>query len=394
MNEPLPARQKLKDLLSTYYHRLGRRESPLAWCTSVGPAELLRSFGYQVYFPENHGAMIGAKRLGSRYIPEAGRAGFSPDICSYLTSDIGAFLLNETPLAVHGLASVPAPDILVYNTSQCRDVKEWFSFYAEKFKVPLFGIETPRDIDDVNGPLLAYLESSWNKLIADLEIVSGQRFNPEKFTAVVDLSGQACRLWQEFLELNRDHATPYNFFDHINLMAPVVVLRGEKEAVDFYRELVNEGKAANINAVKASYRFYWEGMPVWGKIRFLAELFAKHNVSIVASTYCHSWAFAFDAADPLKSCVNAYGRIFIARSQQYKLNYLQEMCHNFSIDAIIFHDAKTCSTNTNSRYGLPAKLKSRTGVPALTFYGDLVDMRHFSEAEFTLRFEAFLEQLS
>jgi benzoyl-CoA reductase/2-hydroxyglutaryl-CoA dehydratase subunit BcrC/BadD/HgdB len=394
MSSAPKSQQKLKELLSAYYRSLGRRESPVAWCTSVGPAELLRSFGYQVYFPENHGAMIGAKRLGSRYIPEAGRAGFSPDICSYLTSDVGAFLLDETPLAVHGLERVPAPDVLVYNTSQCRDVKEWFTFYGEKFKVPLIGIETPRDIDVVDEPLLTYLESSWKKLIVDLETVSGRRFDPERFAAVVDLSGQACRLWQDFLETNRVRPARHDFFDHIILMAPVVVLRGEKNAVTFYRELLSEVAATGPATVKENYRFYWEGMPIWGKVRFLAELFAKHNIRMVASTYCHSWAFAFDAAAPLKSSIDAYGRIFITRSRQHKFNYLQDMCRNFSIDAMLFHDAKTCPANTNSRYGIPRKLVSQAGIPTLTFYGDLVDLRHFSEAEFTLRFEAFLEQLA
>jgi len=387
------ARQKLKELLSAYYQCLGRKESPVAWCTSVGPAELLRSFGYQVYFPENHGALLGAKRLGSRFIPEAGRAGYSPEICSYLTSDIGAFLLGETPLSAYGLERVPVPDVLVYNTSQCRDVKEWFAFYAEQFKVPLVGIETPRDIDDVNETLLTYLESSWERLIRDLEMISGRRFDREKFAAVVDLSGQACRLWQDFLETNRARPAAHDFFDHIMLMAPVVVLRGEKEAVAFYRALLDEVTAAGTDRPAERYRFYWEGMPVWGKVRFLAELFARHQVRMVASTYAHSWAFAFDAAAPIRSSVDAYGRIFIARSQQHKLDYLQKMCGDFSIDAVLFHDAKTCAANTNSRYGIPGKLKERTAVPTLTFYGDLVDTRHFSEAEFTLRFEAFLEQL-
>jgi len=47
----------------------GAAPREVAWCTSVGPRELLRSFGYEVYFPENHGAMIGAMRGASRYIP-------------------------------------------------------------------------------------------------------------------------------------------------------------------------------------------------------------------------------------------------------------------------------------------------------------------------------------
>ena len=55
MRKPLAAQAKLKELLSAYYRRFAEKKAPVAWCTSVGPAELLRSFGYEVYFPENHG---------------------------------------------------------------------------------------------------------------------------------------------------------------------------------------------------------------------------------------------------------------------------------------------------------------------------------------------------
>ncbi len=58
----------------------------IAWCTSVGPAELLRAAGFLVFFPENHGAMLGATRMATDLIPVANAIGYSPDICSYLTA--------------------------------------------------------------------------------------------------------------------------------------------------------------------------------------------------------------------------------------------------------------------------------------------------------------------
>ena len=69
----------------------------IAWCTSVGPAELLRGMGFLVYYPENHSAMLGATRMATELIPYANAIGYSPEICSYLTSDIGAYLRKKTP---------------------------------------------------------------------------------------------------------------------------------------------------------------------------------------------------------------------------------------------------------------------------------------------------------
>lgn len=393
MRRPLKNQAKLKGLLTDYYGRLASNGKPIAWCTSVGPAELLRAFGFEVYFPENHGALIGAKRLGSKYIPYANQVGFSADICSYLTCDVGAFLAGETPLEDYGLTEVPKPDVLVFNTSQCREVKEWFGFYSEKFQVPCFGIHTPRNIDGATPPLLNYLRESWQELIRELERLRGVRLDLDYFKEVTELSHQACQLWQEFLESNQASPAPHTFFDHIILMAPAVVLRGTPEAKAFYIELMEEVQALDTSGIEERWRLYWEGMPIWGKIKFLAETFERHKVSIVASTYAHSWVFDFAASDMLASMIRAYATIFITQSQTGKLQYLADVANRFDVDAFIFHDAKTCPHNTNNRYALPKRVTESTGLPVLTVYGDLVDLRHFSEEELTLRLEAFIEHL-
>ena len=92
----IAATKACKKLMADHFYELdeasrtGSRK--IAWCTSVGPAELLRGMGFLVYFPENHGAMLGATRMSTDLIPYANALGYSPDICSYLTSDVGRYL--------------------------------------------------------------------------------------------------------------------------------------------------------------------------------------------------------------------------------------------------------------------------------------------------------------
>jgi len=96
----LEATNVMKTVMGRYFAELGQGPAEgkkTAWCTSVGPAELLRAMGFNVYFPENHGAMLGATRMATDLIPAANARGFSPDICSYLTSDIGSYLKNSSP---------------------------------------------------------------------------------------------------------------------------------------------------------------------------------------------------------------------------------------------------------------------------------------------------------
>ena len=63
------------------------------------------------------------------------------------------------------------------------------------------------------------------------------------------------------------------------------------------------------------------------------------------------------------------------------------------IDGLIFHDAKTCTNNTNSRYGMPQRLENELGIPNLVINGDLNDLRCLSDEQFRTNVEAFIEQL-
>ena len=69
------------------------------------------------------------------------------------------------------------------------------------------------------------------------------------------------------------------------------------------------------------------------------------------------------------------------------------MLKKFRIDGIIYHDAKTCPCNSNSRYGLPQRLERATGVPGLVISGDLNDLRCVSDEQTRTNIEAFIEQL-
>ncbi len=100
--------------------------------------------------------MLGATRMATELIPVANTIGYSPDICSYLTADIGAHLKGVSPLAkaYPGIEAPPRPDILVYNTNQCRDVQDWFSWYAKELDVPCIGITSPKNFTDVSEILV------------------------------------------------------------------------------------------------------------------------------------------------------------------------------------------------------------------------------------------------
>ena len=395
----------LRKVMADYFYSLNDASKSdskkVAWCTSVGPAELLLSMGFHVHYPENHGAVLGSSRAAMDYIPVANAIGYSPDICSYLTSDIGAYIKRETPLskAYEGIEGVPRPDVLVFNTNQCRDVQDWLNWYSRELKIPCIGISTYRNIGEVTNGHLTSIEYQIKSLIPTLEEVSGNKFDLDKFKHIVTLSRDCTKLWRKVLEANTAVPAPMTFFDATIHMGPAVVLRGSETAIEYYKTLLKELEekvAKKEGAVEEEkYRIYWEGMPIWGKLRDLAEFFIDLKTSVVASTYCNSWIFeAFDPDDPFLSMARAYTEIFIVRDEPFKERYIEKMVKQYKLDGILFHDSKTCPNNSNTRYGMPERLQKRLNIPTVTINGDLNDLRCYSEEQSKTNIEAYIEQLA
>jgi benzoyl-CoA reductase/2-hydroxyglutaryl-CoA dehydratase subunit BcrC/BadD/HgdB len=355
--------------------------------------------GFLVYFPETHSAMLGATRTATDYIPHANALGYAPEICSYLTADIGAYVSGFTPMQrAYGIESVPKPDILVFNTNQCRDVQDWFSWYAGEYGVPLVGVNTHRGIGQIAQSHISSVARQIEALVEPLERVTGREIDAAEFEQAVALSRECSELWKDVL--NTAAATPAHltFFDATTLMGPAVVGRGTQAAVDYYRILLAELEERVENGEGAvpdeRFRIYWEGMPVWGRLRAHSELFSSLQTCVLASTYCNSWIFAdLDPADPFNSMASAYTKLFIVRSDFVKEEYIKNMLSFFNADGIIYHNARTCPNNSNSNYGMPQRLTNETGVPSLVIDGDLNDLRCLSDEQTNTNIEAFVEQL-
>jgi len=424
--QPLQTTSQLKGILKSYYQEFfpshpasatigahgaadtAKAGGPkVAWCTSVGPSEILTALGFKVYFPENHGAMLGATRESNKFIPVANAQGYSPDICSYLTADIGSFLKAETPLTkAYGIPGIPKPDLLVYNTNQCREVQDWFAWYGRHFNCDMYGINSPWKIGTLAAQQIDYVETQFTELIPVAERISGNKFDIDRLREVVNLSRDCSLEWKKFLETARNAPAPISFFDGCIQMAPAVMLRGTPAAVDYYKALnaeVSERVKNKVGAVpKESVRLYWDGMPIWGKLRYFSDLFAGLNANAVASTYCNSWIFDCfngnsadpdDIRGPIRSLAEGYTRIFINRSEAAKEVEMTRLLKEYAVDGVIYHDAKTCPYNSNSRFGMPDRLSQATGIPNLVLNGDLCDLRCFSEEQTTTSVETFIEQI-
>lgn len=397
------ATQRLKALMREYFLDLDaaardpRRR--VAWCTSVGPCEILAAFDFATYFPENHGALLGAKKMSHELIPYAVSAGYCAESCSYMNSDIGAAIRGTSPLQeAYGISGPPRPDLLVYSTNQCREVQDWWSFFGRRHDAPVLGVCPPTHLGEITPAHVEFVRGQLAALIGRIERHFGLKLDWDRLEQTVALSSRASTLWRRVLETARARPAALTFWDGLIHMAPVILMRGSQTAVDYYEALLTEMQQRVCDGAGAlsheRFRLYWEGMPVWPRLRDLSEKFFNLGAAVAASTYCNSWAFEeYAGGDPLEWMARTSITIFINRDEPTKQAFLLEMMQRFALDGIIFHNARTCPNNTNSRFGMAQRLRERHGLAVLVIDGDLSDQRFFSTAQTMTNLEAFVEQL-
>jgi benzoyl-CoA reductase/2-hydroxyglutaryl-CoA dehydratase subunit BcrC/BadD/HgdB len=399
---PLECAPRLKEIIHGYYRDLAEADRDprrhVAWCSGLGPVELVRAMGYTPYFPENHAALIGASGQHGRYISRALADGFSPFASSEMASDVGAMLAGESPLAtIHGLESIPRPEVLVYSTNLGVYVARWFEYYANRMNAPLLGLHPPPALDEVEKIEVDASVAQMFRMVERLEKLTGRRMSQDRLAEVVELSGRASHLWKEILELACQVPSPLTYFDTLIHVAPMLLLRGTPEAVRYYEVLRAELKQRIADKVAAvpgeRLRFYWEGPPIWCALRPLASLFLDQGIAVVASTYAPTYVFdGFARDNPIESMALAYTSIYPNRSREHKIRTLAREFARHGVDGAVFHDARTSPEHSGVRAGIHFRLQRDTGVPALVVEGDTHDLRLVSVDSVRARLQEFLEQ--
>ncbi len=394
---PLKISTRTKELISRHYleGRYANGHKPVAWVTSGGPVEILQALGFYVLYPENHGALCGARRYALQLLEEAENYGFSRDICSYARTDIGSMLSGKTPVG-----KLPKPDLLLACTNICQTVLFWYRVLAKHFNVPIILIDTPFVYTEASDHAIEYVKKQLEASIPIAEKVAGRNLSYKKLKEVVRLSKEASELWLEIMYRGKVKPAPISVFDQFIHMAPIVEMRGKAETVDFYAAMlkeVDERIQKGIGAVKNERkRLLWDNLPVWYKLRFLAEYLGEHGISVVASTYTMAWgelAPLIDPDRPIESMAKTYIYPILNRGTGYKLQKMKEMIGEFKLDGAILHSDRSCKPYSIGQVDQRNKLIRENGIPALLLEADHNDPRAFAEEQVKSRLDSFIEML-
>ncbi len=396
--EPIKAKSKMKEIMTNYFlsaFSAKEQGKKVAWITSGGPVEPLISMDVIPIYPENHGAMIGASKMGDRLITSAEGMGYSCDLCSYATADIACSRGEKGPIG-----QLPPPDMLICCNNICSTVVKWYEIQARYFNVPLFILDTPMCHTSFSPEMKEYVDAQFEYMFSFLEDVCGKKMDFDRLEEVGKLSIKAQKLWQEILDTTTHSPAPMSAFDAFFHLALIVTLRGTEVCVDYYTELLEEMKQRvkeNICAVPdEKFRILWDNLPIWFKSRWLSDKFAEKKACMVADTYTSAWCSSLQFVDEnnFKDSLSlAYSRIYLNRGVDLMAAEIIKMIDKYKIDGLVMHSNRSCKPYSFGQYDIEKIVKHKTDTPVLIIESDMLDQRTFSDAQVESRIDAFFEIL-
>ncbi|MCG8563468.1 MAG: 2-hydroxyacyl-CoA dehydratase [Desulfobacterales bacterium] len=394
----IQAAKKMRDIMTTYYMEAltaSQNGKKVAWITSGGPVEPLVAMDILPVYPENHGAMIGAAKMGEDLCVKAEEMGYSSDICSYAAADIACSVVKGGPIG-----GLPKPDMLICCNNICGTVIKWYEVQARYFNVPLFILDTPVCHTRFDPEMAAYVREQVDEYIEFLEAQTGKKLDPKKMAEVGRLSVQGQRLWQRVLDTTTHSPSPMSAFDAFFFLALIVTLRGTQTAVDFYTELLGEMEermAQNIGVVpNESVRLLWDNLPVWHQLKWLSDKFSSHGACLVADTYTSAWCGSLRYIDEdrfLDSLAEAYTRIYLNIGVDQMAEQVLDMVDHYRVDGLVMHSNRSCKPYSFGQMDIAQIVRDRADIPVILLEADMTDPRSFSHGQMDTRIDAFMEMI-
>jgi bcr-type benzoyl-CoA reductase subunit B len=388
---------RLKEIMTRHYFlsRYAEGAKPVAWVTSGAPVEVLRPFDFYTVYPENHGALCGAQKMGPELCEIAEGHGYNQDLCSYARIDLGVSFSGKTPAG-----KLPKPDLLFASNNICQTVVYWYKALSNYWNIPLILFDTPFNFEEINDSDIRYMVKQIEEMFPVLEKISGRKYDDRKFREAMRLAKETSITWGDVLSTMKAKPSPMTIFDAFVHMAPVVSLRGLPVALEYYRTLLKELQERRERGIGAitneQKRLMWDNIAIWYKVRDFANIFAQRGMNFVAATYTNAWAETtpyMDENNPLESLAKAYSLVILNYNLSSRLKLMERLIREYQVDGLVIHSARSCKPYSVGQYDIKRLLLERSGIPSVVIEADITDSRAYSEEQALTRIEAFFEAI-
>ncbi|MBX3460841.1 MAG: benzoyl-CoA reductase subunit B [Planctomycetes bacterium] len=371
--------------------------------------ELIENFGLLPVLPEINALQNGMRGRTGDYIHAAEKHGHSEDVCTYVKADIG--MLKAGNIGPTG-KPLPKPDLLLLSYTGCFTFLKWFELLRKEYDCPVVMLHVPYQGDGVVTPdMRAYVANQIrDKLIPELEKLSGRKFDPDRLREALKRSAAAEDDLVYVLESAKHKPSPIDaYFGGVYYIGPIfTAFRGSQDAVEYYHELreeVDDRIASKLGPVTPDgevhtekYRIVTEGPPNWTSFREFWKMFYSEGAVVVASTYTkvgglYDRGFRHDPHHPLETladyCMGCYTNLNLPS----RINLIESYMREYEADGLLINSVKSCNSFSAGQLMILREIEARTGKPGGFIESDLVDPRYFSAANIKNRLESYFQMI-
>ncbi len=390
---------------------------PVAYCMAGSFFnEMLVAMDITPVWTENYAGLCAVTQDAGRFLQKAESDGYSNVVCGYARTGLGFDAMrNELgmipPDAPDG--GMPEPDILLGSSSVCDPRFKWYQALGRYKNTPFHCHDVVIPPLNANlaeaGPYyVAYQVEEFKHLIAFLEKHTGRKMDYAKLSHHLAIANETYMTWWKVDQLRRAVPSPMASEDHFVIFVPGLYRLGEQETLDFYRELYAEIKDRVDHKIgiisDEKYRLMWAGgLPPWHTMGMLFnDVKEMGAVFAIENAY-----FPFDPVDipvgvenPLEHLAWRIFKgytVYYEKARKNKSNptveRLLQLVKDYQIDGMVMHATISCRATTVGQIFLRNMINEHIKIPCLFLTSDIIDIRNFSEAEWMMQINGFMETI-
>jgi len=250
-------------------------------------------------------------------------------------------------------------------------------------------------------------------LVSFMEERLGKKMDWDKLDEIVRRAEKSYQLWYDaYMMAGRAVPCPFPAEDSFRCFVPAFFMMGEPEALDFYQGLYDEIKYKVDNKIgslpEERYRLLWGGgLPPWHTMGIFNYVEERGALFVFQSVYLplHPADIPDRITNPLERLVYSRYEMGIRRAEHDRERGLFGVCNfvglgnplifvdEFKVDGVVMHWLRSCRGTTIGQIYQKRLLEERSNLPVLFVESDMCDIRDYFEADWKMKFDAFLETL-
>lgn len=344
------------------------------------PMEILAAFDIVPFDFELTSGLMGAMGMPVPSMEEAESRGYSPNVCSFHRTALGAFYLDE----------LPKPDVLVTTSYFCDGKAKTSEILAMLHGKESLFLQVPAA---VNKDSMRYVEKQLRDIATRIGETVGQSLDEDRFREAVRVSNRARKLHRAMLELLKHRPAPWGGLDLVSFSINSLLFSGTevKEKLNNAFALELQGRVERGKLRPEKHRIYWFAwIPTYPSNLF--EILKDNQISVPLCETFRIHCEEIDEDNPFEGLALECLRNPFVGPGTRRTEGLDGIMEDYHLEGAILFATPACK-QANAAHALLRDAVAACGRPFLMLDMDIGDPRNYSPGQTRTRLEAFIELL-